>query len=114
DKEKQVTSEERWILKLKCLEDAHSKQNGLTQEGFDDLMARLEKRLKSAKIPVNCEKRDRLIECLSKNPTCMLNCKREMDDFIDCVDTIRIRRIKERIQESIKPMKKHDSNAMFT
>jgi hypothetical protein len=42
----------------------------------------------------------------------MLNCKREMDEFIDCVDTIRVRRIKERIQESMKK-KKLDLDALF-
>jgi hypothetical protein len=35
-----------------------------------------------------------------------------MDEFIDCVDTIRVRRIKERIQESMKK-KKLDLDALF-
>jgi hypothetical protein len=58
DPENQLSSEERWILKLKCLDDVHSKQLGLTQENFDELMDRLEKRLQSKNIPVYCKNRD--------------------------------------------------------
>lgn len=42
---KQLSVEEHWRLKLKCLDDVHSQINDLTQEAFDELIKNLEKRL---------------------------------------------------------------------
>ncbi|XP_044268376.1 uncharacterized protein LOC123013720 [Tribolium madens] len=111
ESDNKLSFEDRWMAKLKCLDDVHSKQNGLTEEAFNEMVDKLEKKLKSKNIPVYCRNRELLLECLGRNPNCMLNCKKEMDEFIDCVDALRVRRIKERIQDSMHK-KKLDLDAL--
>lgn len=58
DNDVQLTSEERWIQKLKCLDDVHSKMNGITEEMFNELADKIEKKLQARKTPDYCHNRD--------------------------------------------------------
>ncbi|KAJ3653356.1 hypothetical protein Zmor_012612 [Zophobas morio] len=58
DSENQTSAENRWKEKLKCLDDAHSKQYGLTVENFNKLFTDLQETMEVKKVTVYCRNRD--------------------------------------------------------
>ncbi|CAG9768307.1 unnamed protein product [Ceutorhynchus assimilis] len=103
----QNVSENDWIMKLKCLDDAHSNTYGLTVQGFYKLADEVESNIEDVR-PNLCSAVD-IIQCLKKNKCCSIKCRSHMDRFIDCVDTTRINIIKEQIECDLKEKRKKEA-----
>nr|CAH7719815.1 unnamed protein product [Callosobruchus chinensis] len=105
DKNKKITkeqaeltlSEDGWMKKLKCLDDIHTNENGLTMQAVETLIAQVESRIGAVR-PNVCSS-EQLITCLQKHEGCIIRCKHAMEDFIDCVDKTRIQVIIEKTKQ---------------
>ncbi|KAJ8961182.1 hypothetical protein NQ318_008864 [Aromia moschata] len=89
--------DDEWMKKLKCLDDIHSHENGLTQQALECLMCKVEMQLEPVQ-KVACPT-ERLLLCLTTQENCAIKCKQLMEEFIDCIDTYRINAIKARVEE---------------
>ncbi|VEN46535.1 unnamed protein product [Callosobruchus maculatus] len=103
-------SEDAWMKKLKCLDDIHTNENGLTVQAVETLIAQVESQIGAVR-PNVCSS-EQLIACLQKNKDCMIRCKHAMEDFIDCVDKSRIQIIIEKTkqEDEEKFAKREDEN----
>ncbi|ENN76289.1 hypothetical protein YQE_07252, partial [Dendroctonus ponderosae] len=99
-------SEKEWMMKLKCLDDAHSNTYGLTVQAFYKLIDKVESQIEPVR-PGICDP-DKIIECLKKNSCCTIRCRSEMEKYIDCVDTFRINIIKEQVECERKEKRKEE------
>ncbi|KAL1491271.1 hypothetical protein ABEB36_011891 [Hypothenemus hampei] len=99
-------SEKEWMIKLKCLDDAHSNTFGLTIPNFHKLADQVQSQIEQIKI-VYCDS-NAISQCLQKNSCCSIKCKPEMDQYIDCIDAARIGIIKERIECELKEKRKEE------
>ncbi|XP_050307101.1 uncharacterized protein LOC126743891 [Anthonomus grandis grandis] len=99
-------TEKEWILKLKCLDDAHSAEYGLTSQAFYKLADEVESKIEPIR-PNICNPQD-VINCLNKHGCCSIKCKSQMDKYIDCIDTFRINIIKDKIAAEQKELRREE------
>ncbi|XP_076270216.1 uncharacterized protein LOC143202511 [Rhynchophorus ferrugineus] len=102
------SSEKEWMMKLKCLDDAHSNTYGLTINCFEELIKQVESQIEPIR-PLVCSS-DEVIQCLKKNPCCGIKCRPVMEKYIDCIETYRINIIKEQIENELKEKRKEDQD----
>lgn len=96
-KGEKLLTDEQWMMDLKYKDDIHSINNDLTIFAIEKLMDNIEKRI--GIIRTNICSTDRVIACFQKHSTCSINCKRYVDEFIDCINKARIEIIKQKIEE---------------
>lgn len=95
--EKSPQTDEEWIRHLKCLDEIHSLNGGLTPENIEKLIEDVEQQIGSLRESI-CSS-EKVIACLSKHQNCSIRCKRYVDEFIDCINKNRIEIIKENAEE---------------
>ncbi|CAH0558236.1 unnamed protein product [Brassicogethes aeneus] len=84
------------IRMLKCTDEKHSIENGLTKEDFEALYEKVSSQIHiTYNMPCN---QNQLLKCLQRNPDCSIKCQGLANSFIDCVDKERIIKIKEKIE----------------
>ncbi|KAF5299376.1 hypothetical protein FQR65_LT09417 [Abscondita terminalis] len=92
-KEECVSMEDcAWFEKIECIDDAHSYQNGLVLKNIELHMQFLEKQMKEQK-PEFCFT-ESLVKCLKKNPGCTYKCFKDMKHFVECIEVMRLEKIK--------------------
>ncbi|XP_057670992.1 uncharacterized protein LOC130902743 [Diorhabda carinulata] len=84
--------DDKWMKKLRCKDELHSKSKGITLEDIEKLLITIEGKIGEIRHP-NCSTED-LIACLKQNSRCIAKCEKYMNQFIDCIDTARIEAIK--------------------
>lgn len=94
--EEEPLTDDQWISNLKCLDDTHALNNGLTIQETEKLMDRFEQQMGPNR--TNVCSTDKVIACLKKFPNCAIKCKHSVDEFIDCINKSRIEIIKEKVE----------------
>lgn len=94
---KEDLTDDEWISHLKCLDDIHTFNNGLTIQETEELMESVEQSMGA--IRSNVCSADKVIACLKKYPNCSIKCKHNVDEFMDCIKKSRIEIIKEKVEE---------------
>lgn len=85
--------------KIKCIDDSHTVAYGLSTDSFNALVRNLELKFKrETELRQNCAS-SKIIDCLEKNQECPLKCNPEAKRFESCIDTMRLKQIKERMRQ---------------
>ncbi|KAK4880634.1 hypothetical protein RN001_008780 [Aquatica leii] len=82
-----------WFEKIKCIDDDHSTQNGLFIKDLELFMMVFERRLKAGKMPEFCFT-EHLLRCYKNNANCPLKCYKEKFNFIDCIESQHLEKIR--------------------
>ncbi|KAJ9576136.1 hypothetical protein L9F63_006958 [Diploptera punctata] len=85
---RQAATDEEWMKKLKCMDDYHTEEHGLTFANFNKVLSSTEREIALATkefVPCHDKVRD-LIKCYRQFKKCSLMCSREVQEFVNCVD----------------------------
>lgn len=93
-------SDEEWIAHLKCLDEIHSLDQGISVLVAEKLMDQVQEEIGFIRGQICLT--DKVIACLKRHHTCPIKCKHSIDEFIDCINKSRIEIIKEKVEEEEK------------
>ncbi|OXU25171.1 hypothetical protein TSAR_005628 [Trichomalopsis sarcophagae] len=83
--------EKEWSKKLECIDQAHTKQNGLTISEAEGILRKLRK-FADGGTPAACpDYKKRVLSCLKKNKNNSLRCGEEVEAFANCVDEMLLK-----------------------
>ncbi|KAK9870506.1 hypothetical protein WA026_008063 [Henosepilachna vigintioctopunctata] len=89
--------EDKYFSRMNALDDAHSMTSGVNFDNFKKMANSLEATLTSYK-SIPCSK-IHLLRCLQENEFCLIKCRKQMEDFIDCVDAFRLKAVIDKLKK---------------
>ncbi|CRL03479.1 CLUMA_CG016146, isoform A [Clunio marinus] len=90
-------NDQYWANRLKNQESEFLKNSKIMEQEFNDTLSEVKKRFATpsiaSQLPPCQDLKSKIIECYRKNPTETLKCSSEVREFLDCVNSARIKAV---------------------